>query len=156
MDVQMSLFYIFYSEADVLLLDIQRLLASALHGRIVVDDMIFREGMTASVYRIEGEEDSTGKYFGFIERLEVSFNFDNSAPPRTTDHNIVLMVSSVLSILDTYPGRGVLLHNGDRAVLQRLDDGVEFDTDWEDWSTLGEIVTLASRNVLRRLPQPLQ
>jgi hypothetical protein len=65
------------------------------------------------------------------------------------------MVEAVLAFFDAYPGRGVLLFNGEEAILQRLGDGIEFGSDWDDWLELPEVTPIVARHSLRRLGQPL-
>jgi hypothetical protein len=112
--------------------------------------------MNVTAHRVdENEEDSTGQHFGFLERITATFNFDNLSSEDATEHNTVLMVVAVLAIFDRYPGRGVLLFNGERAVLGRLSDEVLFDGDWDDWLEMSEVLPLVAANETGKLLQPL-
>ena len=152
----MSLFYTFYGEADVSSEDFRALLAAATGGTIAPDGTIFREGLNVTAFRVGPDEArATAGYFGFEHRVSAVFNLANRATPEVREHNTVLMVEAVLAYFDAYPGRGVLLFNGEEAILQRLDGGIEFGSDWEDWLELPEVAPLVARHSLRRLGQPL-
>jgi len=153
-----SLFYNFYGEADIATESLVNLVATVVKGSVAPDGTVFCEGMNLTARHVtdeDDEDDSTGKYFGFVERISVTFTFYNLAPAETTNRNIALMVEVVLAIFDANPGRGVLLFNGSRVILQRLGDGVEFASDWEDWSELDEVIPVVARHSLRSLGQPL-
>ena len=152
----MSLFFTFYGEADVSTDDLLRLIAAAVGGSLGDRDTVFVPGMNVTAHRVdEDEEDSTGQYFGFLERITATFNFDNLSSEEVTEHNTALMAVAVLAVFDRYPGRGVLLFNGERAVLGRLSDKVVFDSDWDDWSEMSEVLPLVAANETGKLPQPL-
>ena len=36
-----------------------------------------------------------------------------------------------------------------------MGDGVEFDSEWEDWSEVNEVAPLVARHSLHKLAQPL-
>jgi hypothetical protein len=152
-----SVFFTFYGEANLTTNALQFLVAQAVGGTISPDGFIFRDGMdiTALCVADDDEEESTGAYFGFTERVSVTFNFHNLAGLEVTDHNTALMVAAVLAVFDADPGRGVLLYNGSQVVLQRLDDGVELDSGWADWSEITETAPLLERYPSRLLHQPL-
>ncbi|BFU46752.1 SitI3 family protein [Krasilnikovia sp. MM14-A1004] len=152
----MSLFYTFYGEADVSSEDLRSRMASVLGGSIGADGTIFRDGMNVAANRVEPQEaHATTGYFGFQDKITAIFHFSNRASAETTDHNTVLMAEAVLATLDAFPGRGVLLFNGEQAILQRLGDGIEFDAEWEDWTDIDEARPMVARHVVRRLAQPL-
>jgi hypothetical protein len=65
------------------------------------------------------------------------------------------MVHVLIAFAQSRDGTGVLLHNGERAVLQYGKDGVVFDADWEDWTENGEVAPLLTQFASRTLPQPL-
>jgi hypothetical protein len=153
-----SLFYTFYGEADIATESLVTLVAAVVTGSVAPDGTVFCEGMNVTPRHVsdgDDEDDSTGRYFGFVERVSVTFTFDNLAPEETTNHNMALMVQVVLAIFDASPGRGVLLFNGSKAILQRLDNGVEFASDWEDWWELVEVIPIAAQHSVGRLAQPL-
>jgi hypothetical protein len=152
----MSLFFTYYGEVGVATGDLQKLIAAAVGGTVSSHDTIFCPGMNVTAHRVDDDdEDSTGRYFGFVERVTATFNFDSQVPDDVSEHNTALMVRAVLALFDAYPGRGVLLFNGERVVLQRLSDGVEFDAEWEDWAELDEVRPLLAAHQQRKLPQPL-
>jgi hypothetical protein len=153
----MSLFFTFYGEADVSSAGLQKVVVAVVGGAVRSQNTIFSPGMNVTVHHVGdgADEDSTGRYFGFVERITATFNFDNSAPADLTERNTVLMVATVMAIFDSHPGRGVLLFNGDRVVLERLDEGITFDGDWEDSSEITDVASLAAGHVVRRVDQPL-
>ena len=153
----MSLFYTFYGAADAIPAEFRTLIAETVGAREVSADTVIRDGMNVTVHRVaeDDPEDSTGKYFGFTEHISATFTFDNLAPPEERDGNVVRMVAAVLAVLEAWHGPGVLLHNGERAVLQRLDDGIEFDSGWDEWAEIDGVAPLMSAHVTRRLGQPL-
>ena len=152
----MSLFFTFYGEADVPTDDLLQLIVAAVGGSRGDHDTVFVPGMNVTAHRVdEDEDDSTGRYFGFRERITATFTFDNLSSEAATEHNTALMAVAVLAIFDRCPGRGVLLFNGERAVLGRLSDVVVFDSDWDDWAEMSEVLPLVAANELGKLPQPL-
>ncbi|RZU52268.1 hypothetical protein EV385_4116 [Krasilnikovia cinnamomea] len=152
----MSLFYTFYGEADVSSEDIRSTMMAVLGGSVGAEETIFRDGMYVEAYRVEpAESHATSGYFGFQDKVIAIFHFSNRASAETSDHNTVLMAEAVLAVFDAYPGRGVLLFNGSRAILQRLGDGIEFDAEWEDWSEIDEARPIVARHTVRRLAQPM-
>jgi hypothetical protein len=154
--IAVSLFYTFYGEADVTTDEIRSVMAAAVGGTVGADGTIFRDGMNVTAFRVEPEDaHSTTGHFGFQHRVTAVFNFSNRASAETGDHNVALMVEAVLAFFDVYPGRGVLLFNGEEVVLQRLGDGVEFNSEWEDWSEVNEVAPLVARHSLHKLAQPL-
>jgi hypothetical protein len=152
-----SVFFTFYGEANLTTDALRSLMAEAVGGTISPDGFIFREGMdiTALCVADDDDDESTGAYFGFTERVSVTFNFHNLAGLEVTDRNTALMVAAVLAVFDADSGRGVLLYNGSQVVLQRLDDGVEFDSEWMDWSQIAETAPFLERYPSRPLNQPL-
>ena len=153
----MSLFYVFYGEADAPVAEVGRLIAATVGAEHVTADTVFCHGMNVTVHHVEDgdAEDSTGRYFGFAERTSATFTFDNLAPREQRESNVVRMVAAVLAIFEAWPGRGVLLHNGEHAVLQRLADGIEFDSEWDDWIEIDGVAPYLSANATLRLTQPL-
>jgi hypothetical protein len=152
-----SVFFTFYGEADLTTDALRSLMVRTVGGTLSPDGFIFRDGMDVTALGVadDEEDESTGAYFGFTERVSVTFTFHNLAGLDVTDHNTALMVTAVLAVFDADPGRGVLLYNGSQVVLQRLDDGVEFDSEWADWSQIAETAPLLERYPSRLLAQPL-
>lgn len=153
----MSLFYVFYGDADAPTGEVGRLIAATVGAENVSAEAIFCDGMNVTVRQVKdgNAEDSTGRYFGFAERISATFTFDNLASPELRERNVVRMVAAVLAIFDAWPGSGVLLHYGERAVLQRLAHGVEFDSEWDDWIEIDGVAPYLSAHATRRLAQPL-
>ncbi|BFU46751.1 hypothetical protein KRMM14A1004_49880 [Krasilnikovia sp. MM14-A1004] len=151
----MSLFFDFYGEVGLSTPEIPDVIASAIAGSVSASGTIHREGMDIEAHAVAGEEDSTGRHFGFDERVTAAFTFGNRASPGIRDHNTVLMVVAVLAVFDHAPGRGVLLANGSRAIVQRLGKKIEFDAGWEDWTEIAGARPVVARHAVRTLPQPL-
>ena len=62
------------------------------------------------------------------------------------------MVGTVLSMADA---DGVLLFNGEEAVVQVSDGEVTFAAGWIDWDDMPEVVALRSGHRVSPLAQPL-
>ena len=152
----MALEYTFYGAADATSEELRSLIAAAVGGSVTPDGTILREGMHVTAARV-GSDDahSTTRLFGFDHRVTAIFRFANLSTTGISEHNSVLMVAAVLAVFDTYPALGVLLFNGEEAVLQRFEDGVVFNCDWEDWSEVDEMAPLLAGHQVRPLPQPL-
>jgi hypothetical protein len=152
----MSTFFTFYGEADLTTDAVRSLLSEVVGGTISPDGFILREGMDITAARVtDDDEEPTGASFGFTERVSATFAFHNLAGRALADHNTALMVAAVLAVFDAAPGRGVLLYNGEHNVLQRLDNGVEFNSGWTDWSEIAEVAAFLERYPSRPLDQPL-
>jgi hypothetical protein len=100
-------------------------------------------------YRIEGE------YFGFDQRFTATFRFSSLADQPTAEHGTALMVHTLIAFASQYEGRGVLLFNGETAVLQYADGAVVLDAEWEEWPDNSEVAPLLNQFTTRVLPQPL-
>jgi hypothetical protein len=147
--------YVFYGEADVPSSELQSFVAGAVNGS-VTEGTIIREGMNVMAYRVGPDEETSVKQaFGFEHRITVTFRFTNLSSAETRGHNIAVMVGAVLGILDGYPGRGVLLFNGEEVTLQRLANGVVFNEDWEDWEDYDEVSPLITERTVGPVAQPL-
>jgi hypothetical protein len=153
----MSTFFTFYGEADLTTDAMRSLMSDVVGGTISPDGFILREGMDITAARVadDDDEESTGAYFGFTERVSATFAFHNLAGRALADHNTALMVAAVLAVFDAAPGRGVLLYNGEHNVLQRFNNGVEFNSEWTDWSEIAELAPYLARYPSRPLDQPL-
>jgi hypothetical protein len=155
--VPVSLFYTFYGAADASSDAIRAVMASAVGGTVGDDGSIVRDGMHVTAYRVEpAEAHATTGHFGFEHRVTAIFTFANLASADVADHNTALMAEAVVAFLEAFPGRGVLLFNGEEVILQRLDDGIEFGADWEDWAELPGVRPLVARHAVRALAQPLR
>jgi hypothetical protein len=65
------------------------------------------------------------------------------------------MVHTLIAFASQYEGRGVLLFNGETAVLQYADGDVVLDAEWEEWPDNSEVAPLLNQFTTRVLPQPL-
>ncbi|MFC7533856.1 SitI3 family protein [Actinoplanes sp. GCM10030250] len=152
----MALEFDMQSDADISTADFRSFLAAAVEGEHSQDGTIFRPDMYVMAGRVTPDtEDPTTELFGFRERISATYRFANLAEASARDHNIAVMVSSILAFAERYTSRGVLLYNGDIAVIQWAPDEVVFHSEWEDWSELEEVIPLIAGHVMRPLPQPL-
>jgi hypothetical protein len=62
------------------------------------------------------------------------------------------MVGAVLGLAGT---DGVLLFNGEEAVVRSSADDTVFATDWEEWDDMPEVVALKASHRAAPLAQPL-
>ncbi|MFF0373000.1 SitI3 family protein [Actinoplanes missouriensis] len=152
----MALEYDLSTDADLRDDELRAFFAAALEGEIGAGGAVFRDGMYATVYRVaDGEEDETSRLFGFDERVSGTFRFQNASTEQDRQHNMALMISSALAFSARYASRGVLLHNGDVAVLQWSPGEVVFHSGWHDWLDSAEVAPLVAGHPVRPLPQPL-
>jgi hypothetical protein len=148
--------YVFYSDADIKSDELHTFFATAVGGEIDDSGTVFREGMYVTAYWEPYEERNPAiRLFGFEPRITATFRFANLADEPTRDHNAALMVASVLAFFERYGGRGVLLYNGDVAVLLRLIGEVIFSRDWDEWFEVQEVAPLLARHRADTVPQPL-
>jgi hypothetical protein len=103
----------------------------------------------------EDERNPALRLFGLGELFTVTFRFENLAEPETSERNSALMAHTLIAFAQRYGGGGVLLFNGERAVLQYGAEGVVFDSDWEDWAENPETAPLLAQFPSRVLDQPL-
>jgi len=149
----MALEYTFRGAADITTEEFLAFLAQTMNAPIS-HDYVRGDGLQVTAYRVDpGEEAASVEEFGFPHRVTATFRFANLAPTQLRDQNTVLMIRTVLAFFDRYPGSGVLLFNGERVVLQKLDGDVELDSDWEDFSLDGMAEVIAGLSQ-RPLPQP--
>ncbi|MEU4558698.1 SitI3 family protein [Actinoplanes sp. NPDC023936] len=154
--MKMALEYDLSTDADLDDDELREFFAAAIEGEIGAGGTVFRDGMYATVYRVaDGEEDETSRLFGFNERVSGTFRFQNLASERDREHNVALMISSALAFSARYASRGVLLHNGDVAILQWSPGEVVFHSGWHDWLDGVEVAALVAGHPVRPLPQPL-
>ena len=148
--------YTFYGAADTTSEHFRSVIAGAVGGSAGADGTIFVDGMYISAFSVDSaEKHSITRLFGFEHRVTAIFRFDNMSTPSIAEHNTVLMAIAVLAVFDAYAKPGVLLFNGEEAILQRLDDGVVFDAEWEEWAEIPDVGALMAAHSKRRLPQPL-
>jgi hypothetical protein len=148
----MAIEYTYYGSADLSTQSLRSKVAGALGGSLTPDGTVTREGLSATAYRVEpGEEATAPSLFGFAHRVTVRFRF--SARQRDlAEHNTALMVGAVLGPAQA---DGVLLFNGEEAVLQTADGETIFATGWEDWDDMPEVVALRRSHRGAPLAQPL-
>jgi hypothetical protein len=150
----MALEYVLYAAADLTTEEFLAFLAETLNAPIFYN-FVSCDGLQITAYREDpGEEAFSAEEFGFPHRLTATFQFANLAPRQLRDENTVLMVSTTLTFLNRYSSSGVLLFNGERVVLQKLNGQVELDRDWEEDWTLPGMDTVIAGLSQRPLPQP--
>jgi len=91
--------------------------------------------------------------FGFSHRITANFRFHNLRR-ELEDHNTAVMIGCVLGILQRTGADGVLLFNGEEAVLRCAGGDAIFSDDW-DWEGSPEAAALRSGHRVARLAQPL-
>jgi len=152
----MAIEYDWRGSADIDTSTLRDFIATAVGGAQQPDGTVFREGLQVFARGVSGDDvDSTTALFGFDERFAATFRFANLATAATTEHNTALMVHVLIVFAQSHGGKGVLLFNGEEAVLEYGDDGIVFASDWEDWSENSEVAPLLTQFASRVLPQPL-
>jgi hypothetical protein len=144
-----------YGDADVDIATLRAFVVAAIGGRQYLDGTVHRDGMYVMPTVGSEDDDEVIPLFGFEERLSATFRFANLADATTTEHNMALMVHLIIAFAQSHGGSGVLLYNGERAVLQYGKDGVVFDSDWADWTDNPEVAPLLGQFTSRQLVQPL-
>jgi hypothetical protein len=120
------------------------------------DGTVFLDGMYVMARAVTGDDVNPAiSLFGFDERFTATFRFANLADESTAEHNTALMVHVLISFSQAHGGNGVLLYNGEEAVLQYGEEGVVFNAEWDDWADNGEVAPLLDQFASRVLPQPL-
>lgn len=151
----MALEYIYDGSAALSSEELRSLVVSCLGGSLMPDGAILREGLRAVAYQVEpGEEAAAPSLFGFLHRVSVRFRFSSNRGD-LEGHNIALMVSTVLALADRTKADGVLLFNGEEAVLQVVGGEAIFAEDWDDWEDLPEAAALKTGRRVGHLAQPL-
>ena len=152
----MAIEYDLSSDADIDGADLVAFFETAVEGKTGQDGTVFRDGMSVTARRVpDGDEDSTSQLFGFDERSRATFRFHNLAPEATREHNKAVMVRAVLAFFERFECCGVLLFNGEVAVVQRLSGGTVITDDWREWLDGDEVAALVAAHQVGRLPQPL-
>jgi hypothetical protein len=148
--------YDWHGDAAVDTSGLRQFIADATGGELHDDGTTFLPGMYVTARHVVGDEvNPSMSRFGFDDRFGATFRFSARADRATTMHAAALMVHTVIAFALRHGGRGVLLFNGETAVLQYEDGDVVFDADWEDWSENSEIAPLITQFASRVLPQPL-
>jgi hypothetical protein len=154
--MRVALEYDWSGDTEVDTAALRAFIATATGGQQAPDGTVFLDGMYVMASADSGDEANEAmRLFGFEDRFWATFRFANLADEATSDHNTALMVHVLIAFAQSRDGTGVLLHNGERAVLQYGKDGVVFDADWEDWTENGEVAPLLTQFASRTLPQPL-
>jgi hypothetical protein len=144
--------YTYYGSADLDTESLRTRVAGALDATLSSDGLVVRDGLTAAAYRIgPGEEATAPGLFGFCHRITVRFRFSPSRRDQQ-ERNTALMVGAVLGLAGT---DGVLLFNGEEAVVRSSADDTVFATDWEEWDDMPEVVALKASHRAAPLAQPL-
>jgi hypothetical protein len=148
----MAIEYTYYGSADLGTESLRSKVAEALGGSLAPDGTVVRDGLSATACRVEpGDEATAPGLFGFTHRITVRFRF--SAGRRDLEeHNTALMVGAVLGLAQT---DGVLLFNGEEAVVQIIAGEAVFANGWEDWDDMPEVVALRKSHRDAPLAQPL-
>jgi hypothetical protein len=152
----MALEYDWSGNADVGTVALRSFIATATAGSQSPDGTIFLNGMYVTARAVSGDDINPAiELFGFQERFSATFRFANTADPATADHNTALMVHVLITFAQRHGGSGILLHNGEEAVLQYDETGIVFAEGWDDWTENGEVAALLDQFASRVLPQPL-
>jgi hypothetical protein len=148
--------YDWSGDADVDIATLRAFIATATGGEQHPDGTVFLDGMYVMARTPSGDDvNSAIALFGFDERFSATFRFSNGADTATTERNTALMVHVLIAFAQSHGGSGVLLFNGEEAVLQYGKEGIAFASDWEDWSENSEVAPLLTQFGSRVLPQPL-
>jgi hypothetical protein len=154
--MRMALEYDWSGNAEVNTAALRSFIATATGGRSSPDGTIFLDGMYVTARAVSGDDANPAiELFGFQERFTATFRFANTADRAMADHNIALMVHVLIAFAQRHGGSGVLLHNGEEAVLQYDGTGIVFAEDWDDWTENGEVAPMLTQFASRVLPQPL-
>ena len=131
-------------------------IATATGGEPRPDGTVFLNGMYVMARAVSGDDVNPAiALFGFEERFTATFRFANRASAAATERNIAVMAHVVIAFAQSHGGSGVLLFNGEEAVLQYGADGIVFASQWHDWSENGRVAPLLDQFANRVLPQPL-
>ncbi|WP_433301480.1 SitI3 family protein [Actinoplanes sp. CA-030573] len=150
----MALEYTFYSAADLTAEELRSHLAAAVGGSIAWDGTVERAGLSVAAWRVApGEEATAPALFGFPHRVTAIFRFAN-LERELEPHNTALMVGSVLALQQRTGADGVLLFNGEEAVLLCRAGEAIFGAEWE-WEDFPEAAALREGHRVEVLPQPL-
>jgi hypothetical protein len=150
----MALEYDYYGAADLDVDDLRSAIAAAIGGTVAEDGTVERDGLSVACWReTPGEEAVAAEFFGFAHRITAVFRFANLRR-ELEEHNTALMVGCVLGLLDRTGADGVLLFNGEEAVLRCVGGEAVFGAEWE-WDDVPEAAALREGRRVEALPQPL-
>jgi hypothetical protein len=143
--------YTYYGAADLDTEDLRSTVAATLGAAPSPDGSMFRDGLWVNAYRVEASDVAKApSLFGFQHRVTITFRF-SSVRPELEEHNTALMVGVILALSGT---DGVLLFNGEEAVMQVSGGEVIFAAGWEDWDE-PEVAALVRNHRVEQLAQPL-
>ncbi|MFI5897868.1 SitI3 family protein [Actinoplanes sp. NPDC051513] len=148
----MAIEYTYYGAADLSTEAVRSQVAAAIGGLVTEDGTVVRDGLQVAAYRVDpGEEAVAPQLFGFPHRITVRFRF-SSRHPELEEHNTALMAGVVIGLAGA---DGVLLFNGEEAVMRTVAGTVTFGADWADWAENRETAALLTQFPSQVLPQPL-
>jgi len=125
-----------------------------LDGTTTDDITVDRDGLSVASWRAKpGEEARAASLFGFSHRITAIFRFHNLRR-ELENHNTAVMIGCVLGILQKTRADGVLLFNGEEAVLRCVGGEAVFSDAW-DWDDSPEAAAIRSGHRVARLGQPL-
>jgi hypothetical protein len=148
--------YTWHGDADLDTSDLRTFITAATGGEQHQDGTIFLMGMYITASHVAGDDiNPVIGLFGFDGRFRATFRYSARADEATTAHAVALMVHTVVAFWNRYGGHGVLLFNGEIAVLQYGDGEMILDAEWEDWFDNSEVAPLRTQFASRVLAQPL-
>ena len=151
----MALEYDWSGDTDLDTAALRDFIAAVTAGTQSPDGTVFLNGMYVSARAVAGDDVNPAiKLFGFDKRFTATFRFSTAADEATTDHNTALMVHVLTRFAQRHGGSGVLLHNGEEAVLQYDGAGIAFAESRECWTDNNEVAQMLAPFVSRELPQP--
>ncbi len=148
--------YDLISEADLSHEEFFSFVRVAVDGVPRESNFMLAEGMGVYAYRVTPDEQrSAADLFGFTHRVTATFRFSNRASDEVLARAEVVMYRAVIEFFERFPGRGVLLYNGEEVTVQKLNEGIEINRDWEEWTENDSLQALINGYTFRTLPQPL-
>jgi hypothetical protein len=147
--------YTWHGDVDVDTPSLRAFIAAATAGEQHEDGTVFLHGMYVMASHVQPEDANPAmSLFGFEDRFRATFRLSPPVDEQTTWHVEALMAHTVIAFAAKAGGNGVLLFNGEQAVIQYVGGVVVFDADWE-WDENPETAPLLSQFPSRILPQPL-
>lgn len=148
----MAIEYTYYGAADLHTDSLRSTVAATLGATLSPDGSMTRDGLWVVAYRVENDDVArAAALFGFAHRVTVDFRL-SSTRRDLEPQNTALMVGVVLSLSGS---DGVLLFNGEEAVMQTTAGEVTFAAGWADWDDMPEVAALRRDHKIAPLPQPL-